>query len=110
MALPPRIICGAYAHGLAKPIARRLEHAMKFSQVNGFSKTLLTGTTIATMFAGMTDAALARYLDPSNVDLVGILAPPPAPQSPEGKAELEAVLAVQRTRIGCGYQTGSGRR
>ncbi|MFI5014077.1 MAG: phosphatase PAP2 family protein [Hyphomicrobiales bacterium] len=46
----------------------------------------------------MTDAALARYLDPSQVDLVDILAPPPAPQSPEGKAELAAVLAAQRTR------------
>jgi acid phosphatase (class A) len=71
---------------------------MRFSQVNGFSKMLLAGTTIATMFAGMTDATLARYLDPSHVDLVGILAPPPAPQSPEGRTELEAVLAVQRTR------------
>jgi acid phosphatase (class A) len=65
--------------------------------MNAFSKTLLAGT-IATAFTGMTDAALARYLDPSQVDLVRILAPPPAPQSPEGKAELEAVLAVQRTR------------
>jgi acid phosphatase (class A) len=69
---------------------------MRFPEMNAFSKALLAGT-IATVF-GMTDAALARYLDPSQVDLVRILAPPPAPQSPEGKAELEAVLEVQRTR------------
>jgi acid phosphatase (class A) len=70
---------------------------MRFPEMNAFSKALLAGT-IATAFTGMTDAAPARYLDPSQVDLVRILAPPPAPQSPEGKAELEAVLAVQRTR------------
>jgi acid phosphatase (class A) len=70
---------------------------MRFPAMNAFSKALFAGT-IATTFAGLTDAALARYLDPSQVDLVRILAPPPTPQSPEGKAELEAVLTVQRTR------------
>src|SRR5579859_6116344 len=38
------------------------------------------------------------YLDPSRVDLVHILAPPPAPDSPAGKADLQAVLDAQRTR------------
>jgi acid phosphatase (class A) len=70
---------------------------MRFPAMNAFSKALFAGTIAAT-FAGLTDAALARYLDPSQVDLVRILAPPPTPQSPEGKAELEAVLTVQRTR------------
>ncbi len=58
----------------------------------------LLAVTFSTACAGMTNAALARYLDPSQIDLVHILAPPPAPQSPEGKAELEAVLAAQQTR------------
>ena len=38
------------------------------------------------------------YLDPSQVDLIHILAPPPAPDTDEGKADLQAVLAMQRTR------------
>jgi acid phosphatase (class A) len=38
------------------------------------------------------------YLDPSSVDLVHILAPPPALDSPAGKADLQAVLEAQRTR------------
>jgi acid phosphatase (class A) len=58
----------------------------------------LLAITFAAAYAGMTDAARARYLDPSQIDLVHILAPPPAPQSPEAKAELEAVLAVQQAR------------
>jgi acid phosphatase (class A) len=66
---------------------------MSFPEMNAFSKTLLAGT-IAAALAGMTDAALGHYLDPSQVDLVLILAPPPTPQSPEGKA----VLAVQGAR------------
>jgi acid phosphatase (class A) len=38
------------------------------------------------------------YLDPSRVDLVHILAPPPAPDSTAGKADLQAVLDAQRMR------------
>jgi acid phosphatase (class A) len=38
------------------------------------------------------------YIDASSVDLVHILAPPPAPDSPAGKADLQAVLDAQRTR------------
>jgi acid phosphatase (class A) len=70
---------------------------MRFPEMNAFSNALFAGIIAAT-FAGLTDAAPARYLDSSQIDLVRILAPPPTPQSPEGKAELEAVLAVQRTR------------
>jgi acid phosphatase (class A) len=70
---------------------------MKPSKMNALSKALLSGT-IVTVLTGVTDAALARYLDPSQVDLVSILAPPPAPQSPEGNADLQAVLAAQKTR------------
>jgi acid phosphatase (class A) len=70
---------------------------MRFTDMNAFSNALVAGT-IATALTGMTNAALARYLDPSQVDLVRILAPPPTAQSAEGKAELEAVLAVQAAR------------
>jgi acid phosphatase (class A) len=38
------------------------------------------------------------YLNPSQVDLIHILAPPPSPDSDEGKADLQAVLAMQHTR------------
>ena len=38
------------------------------------------------------------YLDPSQVDLVHVLGPPPAPGSPEGKVDLRAVLDAQRMR------------
>lgn len=38
------------------------------------------------------------YMDPSQVDLIHVLAPPPAPGSVEGKADLQAVLAAQRIR------------
>src|ERR1700674_2046849 len=43
-------------------------------------------------------AAHGYYLDPSRVDLVHVLAPPPAPDSPAGKADLQAVLEAQRAR------------
>jgi len=43
-------------------------------------------------------AASTYYIDPSQVDLVHILAPPPAPDSNEGKADLAAVLAAQSAR------------
>jgi acid phosphatase (class A) len=38
------------------------------------------------------------YVDPSQVDLIHILAPPPSADSDEGKADLQAVLATQHTR------------
>ncbi len=39
------------------------------------------------------------YMHPSDIDLVHILAPPPAIDSPEGRADLHAVLDAQRARI-----------
>ena len=38
------------------------------------------------------------YLDPSQVDLIHILAPPPSADSEEGKTDLQAVLMMQHTR------------
>jgi acid phosphatase (class A) len=38
------------------------------------------------------------YMTPAEVDLVHVLGPPPAIDSPEGKADLQAVLNAQRTR------------
>jgi acid phosphatase (class A) len=70
---------------------------MKFSPLRVSSKTLLAGAVVAAL-AGFTSQAPARYLDPSQVDLVHILAPPPTPQSADGKADVEAVLATQRAR------------
>ena len=70
---------------------------MRFPDMRSLRKGLLAGA-IATAIAGLADPALARYFDPAQVDLVDILAPPPPPQSPEGKAELDAVLEMQRTR------------
>src|ERR1700692_2062850 len=66
-------------------------------EMSALSKVLMAGNIFMAL-SGITDDALARYLDPSQVDLVPILAPPPDRQSPEGKGELEAVLAVQQTR------------
>jgi acid phosphatase (class A) len=38
------------------------------------------------------------YLNPAEVDLIHVLAPPPAVGSPEGKADLQAVLAAVNSR------------
>ena len=43
-------------------------------------------------------SATAYYLNPDQVDLVQILGPPPAPDSARGKADLQAVLDMQRHR------------
>lgn len=53
---------------------------------------------IATV-AGATAASAAQYyLNPAQVDLAEILAPPPTPNSAKGKADLQAVLDAQRDR------------
>jgi hypothetical protein len=75
----------------------RRARPMKFPLMNAFSAVLFACTVAAT-FAAPTHAALARYLNPSEIDLVRILAPPPTPHSPEATAELEAVLTAQRAR------------
>jgi hypothetical protein len=49
----------------------------------------------------VSSAALAGdtyYISPSEIDLVHILAPPPPPDSPAGKADLQAVLAAVNAR------------
>jgi acid phosphatase (class A) len=51
--------------------------------------------------ATVPSAALAAdtyYISPSEIDLVHILAPPPTPDSPAGKADLQAVLAAVNAR------------
>lgn len=53
---------------------------------------------VAPMAFSSATAAHEFYLDSSHVDLVHILAPPPVPGSPAGKADLQAVLDAQRTR------------
>jgi acid phosphatase (class A) len=53
----------------------------------------------ALAFAGFAArAGQGYYMDPSQVDLIHILAPPPSPNSVEGKADLQAVRAAQHTR------------
>jgi acid phosphatase (class A) len=53
---------------------------------------------IAVSFAPAAMAADTYYINPSEIDLVHILAPPPTPDSPAGKADLQAVLAVVNSR------------
>ncbi len=44
------------------------------------------------------EAGNAFYLDPAEVDLVHVLAPPPPVDSPAGKADLQAVMAAVQSR------------
>jgi acid phosphatase (class A) len=39
-----------------------------------------------------------HYMQPSQIDLVSVLGPPPAPGSSEGEEDLQAVLEAQRSR------------
>jgi acid phosphatase (class A) len=61
---------------------------------------LLLGLAACASSAAALDSAAPHvfYLDPSRVDLVHILAPPPAPDSPAGKADLQAVIDAQHAR------------
>lgn len=68
---------------------------MKSAMLLGTSKVLLA-TVLAAALA--CTAAQARYLDRLHFDFVHVLGPPPAPQSPEGTADLAAVLAAQAAR------------
>ena len=43
-------------------------------------------------------AADTYYISPTEIDLLQILAPPPAPDSPAGKADLQAVIATVDAR------------
>lgn len=58
----------------------------------------LLGAALAGVLVCTGSAGFGRYLEPSQVDLVHILAPPPAPSSADGKADLDAVLAAQQAR------------
>jgi acid phosphatase (class A) len=44
------------------------------------------------------EAGKTFYLQPADVDLVHVLAPPPAVDSPAGKADLQTVLAAVQSR------------
>ncbi len=62
----------------------------------------MRNAAVVVMLAGTfmcgASAAFARYVEASQFDLVHILAPPPVPSTPEGKADLEAVLMAQSAR------------
>jgi acid phosphatase (class A) len=60
--------------------------------------SVLSIAALAAMLTYVAQAAASYYIDPSQIDLVHILAPPPAPDSNEGKADLATVLAAQSSR------------
>jgi acid phosphatase (class A) len=60
--------------------------------------SVLSIAALAAMLTYEAQAASTYYIDPSQTDLVHILAPPPAPDSDEGKVDLAAVLAAQSSR------------
>jgi acid phosphatase (class A) len=51
-----------------------------------------------TACAGVARSAEAHYVAASAVDLTQLLAPPPAPGSPEERSDLDAVIAASRSR------------
>jgi acid phosphatase (class A) len=53
---------------------------------------------IAMFAASNAMAADTYYISPSEIDLLHILAPPPAPDTAEGKADLQAVLVTVNAR------------
>jgi acid phosphatase (class A) len=53
---------------------------------------------IATLARANASLAADYYMNPAQVDLIHILAPPPAPDSPKGQADLRRVLEAQRHR------------
>jgi acid phosphatase (class A) len=62
------------------------------------TSNILLAAVLAVAFNNVGDAAQARYLEASQVDLVHILAPPPSPQSAAGKVDIATVLAAQAAR------------
>jgi acid phosphatase (class A) len=72
----------------------------------------LSSSFIALIAAALTSiiaspAAMAAdtyYISPPETDLVHILAPPPTPDSPAGKADLQAVLAAVNARTEAGIK------
>jgi len=65
------------------------------------AKIILAAATAAALAC---TAAQARYLDRLHFDFVHILAPPPAPQSPAGQADIAAVLEAQAARTDAGVK------
>jgi acid phosphatase (class A) len=61
-------------------------------------KNILLAGMLSAAFVSFGDAGQARYLQSSEVDLLLVLAPPPSPQSPPGRADIAAVLAAQAAR------------
>ena len=59
---------------------------------------VLLAAVLLAMLAHAAQAGSTYYIDPTQTDLVHILAPPPARDSDEGKADLAAVLAAQASR------------
>ena len=59
---------------------------------------VLLAAVLLAMLAHAAQAGSSYYIDPTQTDLVHILAPPPARNSDEGKADLAAVLAAQASR------------
>ena len=74
-----------------------MSYSMKCTRTHN-SHRILLATALVAMFACAAHPGSAYYIDPSQADLNRILAPPSASDSDEGRADLEAVLAVQRSR------------
>jgi acid phosphatase (class A) len=62
------------------------------------SVRLLAALIAAVLALASTARADGFYINPSAVDLVHVLAPPPGPDSTDGKADLQAVLAAVGAR------------
>jgi acid phosphatase (class A) len=90
---------GAFAgeYGVDYPAERNFR-----GPVMGMRKLLalifLLGALGATYGTGTAGADQDAYLPPSSVDLAQVLEPPPAPDSPAGKADLQAMLDAQQSR------------
>jgi acid phosphatase (class A) len=66
----------------------------------------LITTSLASLAVALSAAKAADtyYISPTEIDLVHILAPPPTPDSPAGKADLQAVLAAVNARTDASIQ------
>jgi acid phosphatase (class A) len=66
----------------------------------------LIATSLASLAVALSAAKAADtyYISPTEIDLVHILAPPPTPDSPAGKADLQAVLAAVNARTDASIQ------
>ena len=75
-----------------------MSREVRFAMTNKLRRLLLMlGLALLQLGIGTAMAEQDYYISPSSVDLVQILAPPPAPDSAAGQADLKAVLDAQRT-------------